>query len=527
MRILAADKLDASSFDVLDGTGVELVDRAGIERDQLLDDIADYDALVVRSRTTVDADLLVRAGRLRVVGRAGTGVDNIDVDAATRRGVLVMNTPGANSNSAAEHAVALMTASCRNVACADADMRAGRYEPRRFVGVELRGRTLAILGLGRIGMLVAEKARGLGMHVIGYDPVTTPAVATQHGVELTTVDDALARADVVSLHVPLLEDTRHLLDRARLASMKRGVRIVNCARGGLIDEEALLEALESGHVAGAALDVFEHEPPEGSPLLRLSQVVATPHLGASTVEAQAVVTRMVLEQVADHLRGIATRGAINGLGIDDATREAVGGYLVLARRLGKFVGTLRGSFEKLTASYYGALCSKNARALTSYFLAGYLSCFLDEEISELAAYATARERGLEVEETARDEHRSFQSLAYFVLEGAAGKRVGIAGTMFGKSSLRLVRFSGHNLDTVPEGVMLVVRNQDEPGVVGALGSALGEAGVNIANMSLGRKDGEALAILNLDERPPGSVLAKIRGQDGVIEVSVVDVGISR
>ncbi|MCB9831393.1 MAG: phosphoglycerate dehydrogenase [Planctomycetes bacterium] len=522
-RILIADRLDPAILASLAEEGVEIVDRAGITADDLLREIVDYEALIVRSRTKVTDELLAAGRRLRVVGRAGTGVDNIDVAAATRRGVLVMNTPGANSNSAAEHAVAMMLALYRRIPRADQALRGGEFKPAAFTGREVAGKVLGLVGLGRIGRLVAEKARGLGMTVVGYDPVATASVAAAAGIELLDLPGLYRRADVVSLHVPLMESTRHMIDAAALAAMKPGVALINCARGGLIDEAALQAALESGQVSGAALDVFEVEPPFESPLLRDERVVVTPHLGASTLEAQEIVARNVLAQTTDYLLGRGLRGAVNGLEIDESTRGQIEPYLELAERLGRIVAGLEGRSSRLSARYYGTTTSRNVRALTAHFLKGYLAPFLGPDVNVLNARERAAELGLEIEETTRDSHRSFRSLLYFVLDGGAGDRA-IAGTTFGRHNLRVVRLGGHNIDSVPEGHMLIVHNQDRPGVLGQIAGALGSAGVNVGNMSLGRRErgGEALAVFNLDDKPSGSLLAALRSIEGVVSVAHVD-----
>ncbi len=525
MRILVADKLDNGGYAILADRQVELVDRGGIGADELLAEIAGFQGLVVRSRTQVTPELMDAATSLRVIGRAGTGVDNIDVGAATDRGITVMNTPGANSNSAAEHAIAMMFALLRNVPQADRSLRSGKFDKQAFCGNEVAGKALGIVGLGRIGCLVAEKAQGLGMKVLGFDPVTTAASAAKKGIELLDLMDLFGAADIISLHVPYNEKTHHLISRQALEVMKPSARIVNCARGGLIDEVALAEFLDGDKLAGAALDVFEIEPPVDNPLLDSPRVVVTPHLGASTVEAQEIVSRNILEQMADFLEHNKLRGAVNGLKFDPSTQGEVEPYCQLAGRLGKILSGLGGRGDQLTARYYGRVPTLNARALTSFFLQGYLGQFLTEDVNALNAAEKAKERGIQVEEVLRDTHKSFRSLLYFTMKGEEGTKA-IAGCIFGRENLRIVRLSHMNLDAVPEGLMLVVSNLDRPGILGKITSALGDSGVNIGNMSLGRdaEDNRAIAIFNLDDRPAGSVLATIRQFDGVLDVSLVDAG---
>ncbi|MEZ6196961.1 MAG: phosphoglycerate dehydrogenase [Planctomycetota bacterium] len=524
MRILIADKLDPRHFGALEGTGIEVVDRAGISAEELAEILPGFQALVVRSRTKVTAEIIARGTTLRVIGRAGTGVDNIDVKAATARGIVVMNTPGANSNAAAEHAVAMMMALARNIAPADAAMRAGNFEKSRFTGIELRDRRLAVVGLGRIGRLVAEKARGLGMKVVGYDPALGGAAAAELGFELVDLEDAVGFADVITLHVPLLPATKHLVDADLIGRMKPGVRIVNCARGGIIDEAALHEALQSGQVAGAALDVFETEPPVGSPLLEDPRVVVTPHLGASTTEAQEIVAVRVLEQIRDFLLEGDIRGAINGLAIDPTTRNEIEPFLGLARRLGRILGGIQGGVGRLTARYYGQVPTRNVRALSAFMLRGFLDHIAGDEVNELNAWDLAHERGIVMEEVTRQEHKSFRALLSFTLVAESGRKTTVAGTLFGKTGQRIVRIDDYNLDAIPEGKMLFVSNRDVPGIVGKVASELGARGVNIANLSLGRdqKDGRALSIFNLDSAPDEGLLEELRGFEGVHVVTLID-----
>lgn len=521
-KILIADRLELGSAGFRVGPGIEIVDRAGIDRVELKSVIGEFDALIVRSRTKVDREILEAAGRLQVIGRAGTGVDNIDVETATRRGVLVMNVPGGNSNSAAEHTMALIFAMARNVASAQASLVAGKWEPSKFIGVELAQKTLGVVGLGRIGLLVAEKARGVGMRVVGYDPVTSPSVAADNKIEFLTLDEVVARSDFVTIHVPLAASTKNLFNAELIAKMKPGARLVNCARGGLVDEAALADAIKSGHLGGAALDVYAEEPPVGSPLLLLPKVVVTPHLGASTIEAQVATSVAIMEQIGAFFATGQAIGAVNGSMIDPSLRAQLAPYVDLAKRLGRVFASLGVGSGKLTARAYGSLVSKHVRALTASFLVGFLERELGSEINDIAAHAVARDRGMTIEELPREEHRSFQSLIFFSIERDEEKHE-IAGTVFGKSNLRMVRFDGINLDAIPEGWMLVVENRDTPGVVGRVGTALGQAGVNIANMSLGRnhESGIAIALINVDQKPPAGVMAALRGLPDMVTVHLV------
>lgn len=519
MKILIADKLDAESLKVLDGTEVEVIDKAGIAPDELSAALQGCDAVVVRSRTQITEALLDTVPDLRAVGRAGTGVDNIDLAAATRRGVIVMNTPGGNSNSAAEHAVAMLCSLARKIPMADHALSEGRFEKSKYLGVELHGKTLGILGLGRIGLLVAEKAKGLGMRICGYDPVTPPEAIRNCGIEPSSMEEALRQADFVSIHVPLLPETKHLFNAETLSWMKPTARLINCARGGIVDEKALLHALDSGALAGAALDVFEVEPPVDSPLLTHASVVVTPHLGASTEEAQSNVATAILLQLADHLAGRATHGAVNGFPMDARAREVIGPFIPLALRLGRLSSGLGSQGPRLTARFFGALTDVSVRPLTAWFLKGYLERFLGDSVNEINSIELAAERGIQIEEVLREEHKSFQTLLSFGFDGST-----VSGTLFGRKSLRIVRMLGHNMDAIPEGQLLVITNRDEPGVVGDVGRVLGQSGVNIANLSLGRDTAspQALAVFNLDGIPSKETLNALRNLSAVDACTLVD-----
>jgi D-3-phosphoglycerate dehydrogenase / 2-oxoglutarate reductase len=524
MKILVTDELDHRRLEGFAGPGLEIIDHPGLSGEALRREIADCAGLVAGARTAVDEELLAAAPLLRIIGRAGSSVDNVDVAAASRRGVLVMNTPGANANAAAEHAIAMLCALTRNLAPADAAMKEGRFEPDAYTGVELRERLLAVLGLGHVGRLVAEKAQGLGMRVIGFDPALGLAARREMNFECVDLEDALAFADFVSLHVPLTPNTRHLVNADLLAGMKPGVRIVNCSRGGVVDEAALADALREGHIAGAALDVFEHEAPFETPLIDAPNTLLTPHLGAATAEAKSLVTGRILEQVRDYLVSGVVRGGVNGLAVDPKMKGDVEPFLGLARRLGRVTAAIHGGIGRVTARYYGEVPSAAPSALSACFLRGLLGAWLAEEVHEFAALEVARERGIEVEEVLREGHKSFRALLAFELEGEDGRRTTVAGTLFGKEGFRLVRIDDFNLDAIPEGTMLFVSNRDVPGIVGMIGSELGRQGVNIANLSMGRdrKDGRALAVFNLDDAPDSSFLEKLRATPDFTGVTLIE-----
>ncbi len=518
MKVLIADKISETCAEVLRAAGLEADHRPGIGRVELLKAVASVHGLVVRSDTQVTEEVMAAAPELRVIGRAGAGVDNIDVPAATRRGIVVMNAPGENTISAAEHTMSMLLAMARRIPAADRSMRAGRWERgATFLGVELYGKTLGVLGVGKVGREVASRARAFGMVVIGYDPVLTRDVAGRLGIELVSIDQVLARADFITLHLPLTAETRHLIGRDQIKRCRKGVRFINVARGGVIDEAALCEGLQSGQVAGAALDVFEHEPPTGSPLLGLEQVVLTPHLGASTQEAQEKVAARIAEQIAAYLRDGTVTSAVNAEGVDPRLAPGMLPYRDLCERLGRLLSALaRGPYEEVVVEFSGAVNEYPTRPLTASLLKGLLQAKLSDPVNPVNAVLLARESGIRVQETRAAESPDFTALVSATLRGPAGER-SVAGTLFGKRDPRLVRVDAFQLDAMPQGPMLIVSNDDRPGMVGRLGGLLGDAHVNIAYMSLGRdrSGGRAIAVLNLDSPLPDPLFRAIAAQDGV------------
>jgi D-3-phosphoglycerate dehydrogenase len=524
MRVLIADKVSPTCAEVLRREGFEVEHRPGLAGDDLKAAVAGADGLVVRSDTRVTEEVMAAAPGLRVVGRAGAGVDNIDVAAATRRGIVVMNAPGENTISAAEHTLSMILALARRIPAADRSMRAGRWERgAAFMGVELYGKTLGILGVGKVGREVGARARAFGMQVLGYDPVLAPEAAARIGVTAVPFDDVLSRSDILTLHLPLTESTRHLIGRDQLARCRRGVRIVNVARGGVIDEAALVEAIRSGHVAGAALDVFEHEPPQGSPLLGLEAVVLTPHLGASTEEAQEKVAARIAEQVAAYLRDGTVVNAVNAEGIDPRLASTLAPWRDLCERLGRLLSALgRGPFSEASLEYSGAVQELPTRPLTASFLKGLLEGKLSDPVNPVNALLLAREAGLKIQEARAGEPLDYTALVTATLRGPEGTR-STAGTLFGKRDPRLVRIDDFQLDAMPGGPMLIVSNDDRPGMVGRIGTILGDAQVNIAYMSLGRdrSGGRAIAVLNLDSPLPDDPQRAIAALGGVLWVERV------
>lgn len=507
MKIVVADDLPASALDLLRAEPGWIVDfRTGRRPADLAVDLADADALMVRSATKVDARLLEAAPRLRIVARAGTGVDNVDVAAASARGVLVVNAPGANSISVAEHALALMLALARSVPAADRAMKDGRWEKRRFLGTELRGKTLGVAGLGRIGQEVAGRARAFGMRIVAHDPYISADVAAPLGVELVGLDDLCATADYITLHLPLTAETRHLFDDARFARCKPGVRLINTARGDLIDEAALRRAIEAGIVAGAALDVFEQEPPQDWSLAQLPQLVATPHIAASTEEAQELVGTETAATVRDFLRDGMVRNAVNFPSVQPGELQRLQPWIRLADHLGSIASQMGAArIEAIGVRYYGALSeSRAADILAASATAGVLRPILSSSgVSIVNARHAARERGIDIIESRSSRARHFTSLLSLKLHTSTGERW-VEGTVFEPNSPRLVSVRGVEVEAPLGGTMLIIANDDQPGVIGEVGTILGRHGINIASFALGRGESGAVGVVNVDEESRSS-----------------------
>jgi D-3-phosphoglycerate dehydrogenase len=479
-------------------------------REQFGKPIAGYDGLAVRSATKVTAKVLEAASALKVVGRAGIGIDNIDLQAATARGVVVMNTPFGNSVTTAEHTIAMMLALARQLPEADRSTRAGKWEKSRFMGTELAGKVLGLIGCGNIGAIVADRAHGLKMRVIAYDPYLAPERAQDLAVEKVELDQLLTRADVISLHTPLNDSTRNILSAAALAKTKHGVRIINCARGGLLDEAALHHGIVEGRIAGAALDAFALEPATDSPLFGLEQVVVTPHLGASTVEAQEKVAVQVAEQMADFLKTGAVTNALNMPSVSAEEAPRLQPYMKLASQLGSFAGQLTETgLRSATITYAGQVASLNTRPLTAALLQGLLAPLLDS-VNMVNAPIIARERNIAVTTIHQEAIEGYQTLIRLTVEAERGAR-SVAGTLFHEQRPRLVEIRGIEVDAQLGPHMLYVRNDDQPGLIGNLGSALGDAGVNIATFHLGRTrpGGDAIALIEIDQPPPEDLLERI------------------
>ena len=501
MKIVVADELPASALELIRAEAGWVVDaRSGRKPDVLAADLADADGLLVRSATKVDAALMDAAPGLRIIARAGTGVDNVDVAAASARGILVVNAPGANSISVAEHACALMLALARAIPAADHAMKEARWEKKKFLGSELRGKTLGVAGLGRIGQEVAQRARAFGMHIIAHDPYISKDVAAALHVDLMSLDQMCAAADFLTLHLPSTPETRHLFDDDRFAKCKPGLRLINTARGELVDEAALGRAIAQGIVAGAGLDVFETEPPADWSLARLPQVIATPHIAASTEEAQELVGTETAAAVRDFLRDGMVRNAVNFPTIHPDELHRLQPWIRLADQLGSLasqMGTAR--IEGLGVRYYGALAeSRGAEVLAASAAAGVLRPILSSGVSIVNARAAARARGIDIVESRSTRARHFTSLVSIKLQTDAGERW-VEGTVFEPNSPRLVSVCGVEVEAPLGGTMLLIANDDQPGVIGEVGTILGRHGVNIANFALGRGDEGAIGVVNVDE----------------------------
>lgn len=515
-KVLIADDLSPRAVAIFAERGIEADVKVGLKPEELIAIIGAYDGLAIRSATKVTAKVLAEAKRLKVIGRAGIGVDNVDVPAATQRGICVMNTPFGNSITTAEHAIAMLMALAREIPEANRSTQAGKWEKSRFMGIEVYGKTLGLIGCGNIGSIVADRAQGLKMRVIAYDPYLSAERAEALGVEKVELQDLLARADFISLHTPLTEQTRNILNAEALARCKPGVRIVNCARGGLIDEAALKAALDSGHVAGAALDVFLVEPAKENTLFGHPKIVATPHLGAATTEAQENVALQVAEQMSDYLLLGAVTNAVNMPSVTAEEAPRLKPYMKLASQLGGFAGQLTETgIQKVMVEYEGHVASLNTRPLTAIVIEGLLRPTMDS-VNMVNALLVAKERNIEVTEAKHDRPSDYQTLIRVTLTGDRQTR-DVAGTLFADRRPRVVQIKGIEIDAELGAHMLYVTNEDKPGFIGRLGTALGKAGINIATFHLGRAapGGDAIALVEVDSALPEKVVADIAAIPGV------------
>lgn len=522
-KVLVSDKLSDSGLSVLrSAPGLTVDYKPGLSEDELATAIGNYDALVIRSGSKVTAKVLERADKLRVVGRAGIGVDNVDVAAASRRGIVVMNTPTGNAVTTAEHALSLLLSLARKIPQATASMRAGKWEKNKFEGREVAGKTLGVIGMGNIGRIVADRARGLSLKVIAFDPVLTQDKATSLGIELVSTEQLFARSDLITIHAPLTPETKYLLNKDAFARMKPGVLIVNAARGGIVHEGDLEVALREGKVAGAALDVFEKEPVNPDhPLLKLDSVIATPHLGASTAEAQDRVALEIAEQVAEFLSTGSIRNAVNVPSLPGDTAEKVRPYVELARKLGQLLGQLGpAEMRELRVTCTGEAGEHSVRSVANAALSGYLERFLEGPVNSISAPFEAKERGICVTEVREEPVRRFMSTVRVTASGEGGLH-SVTGTLGGQGQALLVGFDGYELDATLSGNVLLVQNQDRPGVIGAVGSVLGRREINVSRLQVGLSEGEAFAVWNVDAAPTEDVQKELRALPHVRSVMLV------
>ncbi|WP_127901364.1 phosphoglycerate dehydrogenase [Solirhodobacter olei] len=513
-KVLVSDKLSETAVQIFRDRGIEVdfEPALGKDKEKLAEVIGKYDGLAIRSATKVTEKILEKATNLKVIGRAGIGVDNVDIPAASKKGVIVMNTPFGNSITTAEHAIAMMFAVARQIPEANASTQAGKWEKSRFMGVELFNKTLGVIGAGNIGSIVCDRAIGLQMKVVAYDPFLTEERAKQIGVHKVELDELLAKADFITLHVPLTDKTRNILSKANLAKTKKGVRIINCARGGLIDEEALAEALKSGHVAGAALDVFAVEPANENLLFGLPNVVCTPHLGASTTEAQENVALQVAEQMSDYLLTGAVENALNMPNVTAEEAAVMGPWIKLADHLGAFIGQMTDEpIKAINILYDGAVAKMNLPALNQSVIAGVMKAS-NPDVNLVSAPVVAKERGIQVSTTQQDKSGAFD--AYIKVTMVTDKRErSVAGTCFSDGKPRFIQIKGINIDAEVGEHMLYTTNEDVPGIIGLLGMTMGKNGVNIANFTLGRSGvgSEAIALLYLDQAIDPKVVEVLEG----------------
>jgi D-3-phosphoglycerate dehydrogenase len=523
-KVLVTDPLASQGLAVLEtARGIEVVELVGASPAELLEAIRDVHGLVIRSGTKVTRDVLDAASELRVIGRAGIGVDNVDVQAATERGIVVVNTPEGNNITTAEHAIALLVSLARHIPQATASMKAGKWEKQAFQGVELYNRTLGIAGIGNIGRIVAQRAKGLGMKVVAFDPLVSHEAAARFDIELVDFDTLLERSDVITVHVPRTHETTGLLGRDAFARCKPGLLVINAARGGIVDEEALLEALEAGRVGGAALDVFVEEPPgPDHPLVAHPRVICTPHLGASTEQAQVNVSIAVAEQVRDYLNDGVLRNAVNVPSISPELLAEVRPYLVLAEKIGRFQGQLcPGAIEQIEVEYAGDVAELDVAPITIAVLKGVLESATDR-VNMVNAPVIAQDRGIKVVESKASRPQDFASAVTVRVMGCVDRL--IAGAVFHGGQPRIVRVDDFMMEAIPEGPTLLLQNQDQPGVVGTVGTVLGEEGINSSRMQLAlvRERNEAAMLVNVDQSPPEAVLERLRNIPGMISAQLVE-----
>lgn len=523
MKVLISDTLSEEGMEVLKKRGIAYDVKTKLPPAELKKIIDNYDALLVRSGTKVTAEIISGCKNLKVIGRAGVGIDNVDLEAATKQGIVVMNTPGGNTISTAEHTMSMLLALARNIPQAAVSLKNGQWERTKFMGIEVASKCLGIIGLGRIGTEVAKRALAFNMKVIAFDPYLSTKKAQQLGIELMEIEEVLNRADFITVHTPLSNDTRHMIGEKQFSQMKKGVKILNCARGGIIDEKALYAAIKNGIVSGAALDVFEDEPPKDNLLLGMDNVIATPHLGASTEEAQVNVAVEIAEQVADVLEGKGIRNALNFPCVEGEVCKITEPYVRLAEKLGSLqVQIISGHINKVNIKYGGEVANLEVAPITIAFIKGLLSFILQETVNYVNAPFIAQQRGIVISETKSLEAEQFANLISVEVETNKEKSF-IAGTLFTKSDPRIVKINEFYIDAIPEGNMIITWNLDKPGIVGQIGTILGDSNINIANMTFGRTGpGErSLTVLNVDNEVSDEILTKIKKSKNILDAKLI------
>ncbi len=525
MKVLVAEPISEEAIEYMRKKGLEVDIKNGLSRDELLSIIGEYEALIVRSQTKVDREMLDAAKRLKIIGRAGVGVDNIDIDTATQKGIVVVNAPGGNTISTAEHTIALILAAARKIPQADRSVKEGKWERKKFMGMELRGKTIGVIGIGRVGYEVAKRCKALEMNVIAYDPYVPKERAEKIGVKLVDLDTLLKESDIITIHVPRTKETVGMISKKQFEKMKDGVLLVNAARGGVVDEKALYEALKSGKVSAAALDVYEKEPPDpNNPLLKMDNVVTTPHIAASTREAQLNVGMIIAEDIVNVAKGLPVRNAVNLPSIEPAEYEYMMPFLTLAEKMGKIASVrLGGAIRKVKVTCKGKLASKNTEFVTRALLKGLLEPILGKEVNLVSVKPVAVERGIVVEESKVEKAEHYESLLEVSVE-SDGREMYIAGTCFGKE-YRILKIDVYNVNFVPKGHYIISLHEDKPGVIGRVGTLFGKNNINIAGMIVGRSGdkpgGIQLMLLLVDDPPTEEVLNQMVKLDGIIDATYV------
>ena len=525
MNVLIADKLPDICIEILEKANIKTANKPSLSLEELLQEIGKYEGIIIRSGTKITAEVIEKADKLKVICRAGVGIDNVDVASASKKGIVVMNAPEGNIISTAEHTIALLFAMSRNIAEANRTLRAGEWERKKFTGTQIAGKTLGVVGMGRVGRIVAKRCAAMEMKVIGFDPFITPEMAAEyHTRMIKDLLELIKQSDYITIHVPLNNDTKNLITKKEFDIMKDGVRIINCARGGIISEDDLYDAIVSGKVKGAALDVFETEPPVDNKLIGLSEVLTTPHLAASTFEGQLEVAREAAEQMADALNGKGYRNSMNMPSIDMEEFEQLQPYLSLAEKMGSFLMQLAGdSIQTVNIIYNGSVADKNTKLITDNFMVGLFRPALEEGVNLVNAPFLIKERGITVNETTSNVAKRFTNLITANVVTANGK-CSVSGTVFDKNAIRIIEINGYEIESIPDKNMLILFCKDKPGLIGSIGVRIGEKNINIAHMTFGKKEvgGDAIAVLNVESSIPTETVDEIKKLEGINSVHLIN-----